>query len=224
MNTKKKILILCGVILVSAGLIYGANLIKAKVVSNNKVTAEETNKKETVNKKETASKKEEKNKVVDNKDNSTNATTEENVNKEQSEEKTPAENKTEEANSNSTTNKVTTEEPKPVVIEEKSKSLINIEIIDEAKKSFSNKNFSMEFTDGETLNDVMKRFLPQYGSDYKMANGYLSKLYGLKEKENGPYSGWTLYINGVKSSVGVNDIILKNGDSIILKSTIYHYI
>lgn len=215
MNTKKKLLILCGIILVSVGLIYGANSVKAKILSNDKSITEDTNKKEDVskkediNQKETTEKIEEKSEVVNNEDNSTNnetITTEEN--KEQSEEKVPVETKTDE---------VQTPKEETPVVEEKNKTLVNIEIIDEAKNSFSNKNFSIEFTEGESLNDVMKRFLPQYASDYKMVNGYLSKLYGLKEKENGPYSGWIVYVNGVKSPVGMNDIILKNGDNITWK-------
>lgn len=223
MKINKKILLFCSVIVFSVVLVVGASYIKGKVVNNDNKPSVENKKSTTVKEKnQTLTKKEEA--VEDNKkeikaSEESNEISEENKSSDLESEVNEAnkENEvvyTEQEKSNEIHNDTKVQEP---VNEEKSVTSVNIEIIDEASNSFTNKNFNVEFKEGESLNDVMVRFLPENADNYKMVDGYLSKLYGLKERDQGPYSGWIFYLNGVKSGVGTKDVILSSGDNITWK-------
>ena len=49
---------------------------------------------------------------------------------------------------------------------------------------------------------------------YKNKDGYISRIGELKERDNGPGSGWCYYINGSKASVGMRNLTLKVSDKI----------
>ncbi|MBU5486895.1 DUF4430 domain-containing protein [Clostridium sp. MSJ-8] len=243
---KKKLIILIGVLIVSASLIYGANYLRASITnsSNNKVASNVDD-----NEKSKAEIKDSKNK-----DNKESVEKKENTEDSSTESSNPKENSTENSNtndkhkassntennssvninqnqnstsSNDNNNKntetknedknVNTVEPSIAPVEEKKSPAISMQIIDEASNSFAPKNYTLEFTKGESFNDIMKRFLPKYATDYKMIDGYLSKLFGLKERDAGINSGWIFYVNGVKSPVGMKDTYLNDGDSVIWK-------
>lgn len=243
---KKKIIILIGVLIVSVSLIYGANYLRASITnsSNNKVTSNSYANKES--KAENKDNKSKNNKEsVEKKENSTDSSTESSTPKENSTENSKTNdkqktinsiennssvnvNKNQESTANNDSNNKNTEtknedknvnnvEPSIAPVEEKKSPAISMQIIDEAKNSFAPKNYTLEFTKGESFNDIMKRFLPQYATDDKMINGYLSKLFGLKEKDAGINSGWIFYVNGVKSPVGMKDTYLNDGDSVVWK-------
>lgn len=68
--------------------------------------------------------------------------------------------------------------------------------------------------DGETAENATERFLRDNGVSFKNKDGYISRIGELKERDNGPNSGWCYYINGVKASVGMRNITLKTSDKI----------
>ena len=221
MKINRKILLFCSIIILSIVLVVGASYAKGKLVNND-------NKSSVVNKESTTKRNNnnnnltKKDEVVENNNNEIKAAEESNHISEENkssniESKNNEVNETEnrEIEKSDVINNDTKAEQ--VVEEEKITKSINIEVIDEASNSLTNKNFTMEFKEGESLNDVMIRFLPEKAENYKMVDGYLSKLYGLKEREQGPNSGWIFYVNGVKSSIGAKDVILNNGDSILWK-------
>ena len=228
---KKKIFILIGVLIFSISLIYGANYLKSSLT-------------DTSSKKVTTEVKEDKESKIENKDNIDNVENKEESTDDKNQTNNNEDNNVEQSNNNSIDNNssgnieveqgstisnsntaeskneqtsVNTNENNVVQAEEKKNPSMSMQIIDEATNSFDAKNYNIEFTQGESLNDVMKRFLPQYATDYKMIDGYLSKLFGLKERDKGLNSGWVFYVNDVKSSVGTKDIYLNNGDSVTWK-------
>lgn len=246
---KKKLIILIGVLIVSASLIYGANYLRASITnsSNNKVASNVDDNEES--KAEIKDSKNKDNKEsVEKKENTKDSSTESSNPKENSTENsnTTTNNNKQEVASNNTQNNsaentgnnqsttttdnnnkntetknedknVNTAKPSIEPVEEKKSPAISMQIIDEASNSFAPKNYTLEFTKGESFNDIMKRFLPKYATDYKMIDGYLSKLFGLKERDAGINSGWIFYVNGVKSPVGMKDTYLNDGDSVTWK-------
>lgn len=235
---KKKLIILIGVLIFSISLIYGANYLKSSLTdtSNKKITTEVKEDKESkienednktkdniddVEKKEDAT--DDKNKTNNNEDNTlennntTNSMVENSSGNVENDQSTTITNSSSNTETKNEETNVSSSEHNIVQAEEKKKPSISMQIIDEATNSFSAKNYTIEFTKGESLNDIMKRFLPQYATDYKIIEGYLSKLFGLKERDKGVNSGWVFYVNGVKSPVGMKDTYLNDGDNVTWK-------
>ena len=69
----------------------------------------------------------------------------------------------------------------------------------------------------ENFNNIMNKFLSNNGVKHINRGGYISMMYGLSEFNAGPSSGWCYYVNGNKSSIGIEGYIPKNGDKVVWK-------
>ena len=77
-----------------------------------------------------------------------------------------------------------------------------------------------EFTEGETVFDVLKRCLAEnnisleYREDLVYKSVYVEGIGGIFEKDCGAYSGWMYKVNGTPPTYGASEYKLKNGDTV----------
>ncbi len=72
---------------------------------------------------------------------------------------------------------------------------------------------------GSTVLDAVKKALGDAQIQYTYDDDYISEVNGLKEFDNGTYSGWMYTINGKYATVGISEKKLSNGDKIVLHYT-----
>ena len=78
----------------------------------------------------------------------------------------------------------------------------------------------VEFTEGETVFDVLKRCLEEkgialeYREDLVYKSVYVEGIGGIFEKDCGAYSGWMYKVNGTPPTYGASEYKLKNGDRV----------
>lgn len=72
---------------------------------------------------------------------------------------------------------------------------------------------------GATVLALFEKALKAKGLSYTNENGYISKINGLSEKDNGNLSGWMYLLNGKTSLSGVSEQKLNNGDNVIFYYT-----
>lgn len=78
---------------------------------------------------------------------------------------------------------------------------------------------SREDLAGKKAEDVTKNYLNKHGisSSIDPMSGYVSMIGGLRERQNGPLSGWCYYVNGQKPSVSASEYTLKADDKLVWK-------
>ncbi|GKX67032.1 DUF4430 domain-containing protein [Inconstantimicrobium mannanitabidum] len=76
-------------------------------------------------------------------------------------------------------------------------------------------NTSVNFDGSLTLEDYMNKLIGD--QKHRIVNGYVSSMFDLKERGDGPLSGWVYYLNGVKPGYGISDCTPKAGDKIVWK-------
>ena len=105
-------------------------------------------------------------------------------------------------------------EPAPPTTEPAKVEKPNFTIVDDVhQKTFISK--TVEFDGSKSLEDYTKEFAGGSGAYFN--NGYVVKMFNLKEKSAGPLSGWVYYVNGVKPGYGMRDCYPKKGDNIVWK-------
>ncbi|MGI6485660.1 MAG: S-layer homology domain-containing protein [Tepidanaerobacteraceae bacterium] len=67
---------------------------------------------------------------------------------------------------------------------------------------------------GDTVLSLTERVLSAEGIDYKIRNGYIAGIDGQNEFDKGPGSGWMFSVNGKFPTLGVDSVVVKNGDLI----------
>lgn len=72
----------------------------------------------------------------------------------------------------------------------------------------------VEFTEGETVLDVLKRIGSNNGISIANNGGYIMGINGLDQKDCGAQSGWMYSVNGTFPSKSVNKYVLSNGDKV----------
>lgn len=109
--------------------------------------------------------------------------------------------------------------------------LQNYSRLKESKKEFMPKDgiilkkIETEFTDGESVFDVLVRVCKQKGiqteSTYTPGYGsyYVRGIHQIYEKDCGTKSGWMYNVNGRYPNYGCSSYILKNGDNICWRYT-----
>lgn len=109
--------------------------------------------------------------------------------------------------------------------------LQNYSHLKESKKEFMPKDgiilkkIETEFTDGESVFDVLVRVCKQKGiqieSTYTPGYGsyYVRGIHQIYEKDCGTKSGWMYNVNGRYPNYGCSSYILKNGDNICWRYT-----
>ncbi len=113
---------------------------------------------------------------------------------------------TEKKDSNKTVEDKTKKEVQP------SKASVKIVIIDIISNTTIAEG-SLELKDNSVY-DLTLGFLQSKGIKSRSDGGYFSSINGLREKDNGPSSGWCYYVNGVKPPVGCDSYKPKAGDKI----------
>lgn len=229
MKKKKSIvLLLIGVISLSLAIYFGSNAIKNSLNEPTTSTTAAGNKskkevaaqgkqddskgKEATDSKNSDSSKQEASKETQDKkedkqtttDNSQKATNSNNVSKSSG---VKAEDKTQ-TNTASKSSDTGTKKPAEVVY---------FTIIDDVHEGKILLNTSVNFDGSLTLEDYMNKIMPNTKKAYRISNGYVSKMFGLKERDDGPLSGWVYYLNGVKPGYGISDCTPKAGDKIVWK-------
>lgn len=82
------------------------------------------------------------------------------------------------------------------------------------------KSVQVEFTEGESVFDVLKRCLDkhnipiEYKEDLIYKSIYIQSIGGISEKDCGAYSGWMYKVNGTPPTYGTSEYKLKAGDVI----------
>ncbi len=109
--------------------------------------------------------------------------------------------------------------------------LQNYSRLKESKKEFMPKDgiilkkIEAEFSDGESVFDVLVRACKQKGiqieSTYTPGYGsyYVRGIHQIYEKDCGTKSGWMYSVNGIYPNYGCSSYILKNGDNICWRYT-----
>lgn len=102
----------------------------------------------------------------------------------------------------------------------------NIDLLPEEKREVVPKDGvilslkNIEFQDGESVFDVLKRELYNKKIHFEFVktpvynSAYIEGISNLYEFDMGEYSGWMYRVNGEKPSYGSSQYILKNGDKI----------
>lgn len=95
----------------------------------------------------------------------------------------------------------------------------NIDKLKDGKESSLGNNgtiFSgkVEFTEGETVLDVLKRIGSNNGISIANNGGYITGINGLNQKDCGAQSGWMYSVNGTFPSKSVDKYVLSNGDKV----------
>ncbi len=72
----------------------------------------------------------------------------------------------------------------------------------------------VEFTEGETVLDVLKRIESNNGISIANNGGYITGINGLNQKDCGVQSGWMYSVNGTFPSKSVDKYVLSNGDKV----------
>lgn len=92
-------------------------------------------------------------------------------------------------------------------------------------KGYVLQNTNIEFTEGESVWDVLKRKMSSRGIGYSYNNNsqygsvYIESIDGDGEFDHGPGSGWMYSVNGVYPEYGVSKYYLKDGDRIKIRYT-----
>ncbi len=104
--------------------------------------------------------------------------------------------------------------------------LNNMELLDEAKQSIIPKNgiilgsVTAEFSEGETVFDVLCRVTKEYGIQLEYSytpiynSSYIEGIYNIYEFDCGNLSGWEYSVNGAFPGYGSSEYVLEDGDVI----------
>lgn len=93
----------------------------------------------------------------------------------------------------------------------------NPEEHDEFETWIAEKSYTLDSS--ATVKDLFETALKAAGIAYEMSgDSYVSSVNGLKEFDNGPFSGWMYKVNGTHIQKALNACTLKDGDSVI-----FHY-
>lgn len=72
----------------------------------------------------------------------------------------------------------------------------------------------IEFTEGETVLDVLKKIGSNNGISIANNGGYITGINGLNQKDCGVQSGWMYSVNGTFPSKSADKYVLSNGDKV----------
>lgn len=206
----KKIISIASIIVLSIVLLAGGRALQNKYASNNdnKQTASLAVKaanSDTANKKQDS--------VSTKEDKKTNAAPDNSVSASQTS-KTTADKKTVSNNSGAASVSTAAKAPSSSAVSVNKTEQPNFIIYNDINKATIFSKY-VTFSDGETAANVTKKTLDSNNISYRLKDGfYISSMAGLNEFKAGPSSGWCFYVNGVKSSVGASNYILKAGDKI----------
>lgn len=227
---KKKILLISAVILISVGMLSISKIVQSKYLNKNTVPTQEMEKSKTVEEVDIKENDAQKQEVVQETDKEEETVKEEvvkankdEVAKEKVDNKTvindesAANIKTEKTIINtktSTTEKVVVEKEDVPVKTPEPKKQSNLIIKDDITgKIILSINVNIENkTAGEiTLSELNNKGI-RYRATGRGETTYLTMINNIKDRDEGPLSGWCYYVNGVKPGVSCGAYKLKSGD------------
>ncbi|MFA9397097.1 MAG: DUF4430 domain-containing protein [Clostridiaceae bacterium] len=108
-------------------------------------------------------------------------------------------------------------EPQPEPEKKVEPKVNNVKIVNETSNGVTDEIILETYVDfaNRSVYDITIEALDNNSIQKKAIAGYFSSIAGLKERDAGPSSGWIFYVNGVKSSVGSKDEILKSDDKLL---------
>lgn len=127
---------------------------------------------------------------------------------------TPKKNK---ESQSQTTQPIKTQQPRPV--EPAPKEEVNF-IIEDAVHNKTIISLHGDFS-GESVGSITKKILESKGIKYRATGSssslYFSSINGIKERDDGPTSGWCYFVNGVKLNKGCGQYTPQNGEIVVWK-------
>lgn len=74
---------------------------------------------------------------------------------------------------------------------------------------------TLTFQQGATVYDALAGSGVAIGASQTAYGVYVSSIGGLAEKQHGPMSGWTYYVNGAYINTACSNYVLSDGDSVL---------